>query len=140
MFNNGDDVSPKSPKGISRRTIVKGAAWSVPVVIIGTAAPAMAVSGNQTATAVSASHNGANYTFTFNITNSSTHTYSIAGFTASGFTGLSSATTTINANGSTTVTVVGQNNAKPSNVTLSFTLSGAPGGNVVKSVTFNNIP
>lgn len=32
-------------RGISRRTIAKGAAWSVPVIAVGAAAPAMAISG-----------------------------------------------------------------------------------------------
>jgi hypothetical protein len=33
------------PSNISRRTVAKGAAWTVPVVAVGAAAPAMAASG-----------------------------------------------------------------------------------------------
>ena len=42
LMASSDDLSPKAANGISRRTVVKGAAWTVPAVIIATAAPAAA--------------------------------------------------------------------------------------------------
>jgi len=38
------DVEDKLPSRISRRTIVKGAAWTTPVIVLATAAPAAAAS------------------------------------------------------------------------------------------------
>jgi hypothetical protein len=47
---------------IDRRTIAKGVAWTVPVVIVATAAPAAAASGGVTPSAV---RSGTNLVFTF---------------------------------------------------------------------------
>lgn len=44
----------RRPKGISRRTIVKGAAWAVPTIPLVAAAPAYAVSGTVTGQFLSA--------------------------------------------------------------------------------------
>jgi hypothetical protein len=45
------DKSVEGAREIDRRTIPKGVAWTVPVVIVATAAPAAAASGNVTITA-----------------------------------------------------------------------------------------
>ncbi len=39
------DVRPTAPKQVGRRAVARGAAWSIPVVSLAMAAPAMAVSG-----------------------------------------------------------------------------------------------
>ncbi|WP_424937687.1 hypothetical protein, partial [Arenibacterium sp. S380] len=39
------DVRPEEISGVSRRTIVKGAAWSVPVIAVAAAVPGAAASG-----------------------------------------------------------------------------------------------
>ena len=39
------DVRPRAPKQVGRRAVTRGAAWSIPVVSLAMAAPAMAVSG-----------------------------------------------------------------------------------------------
>ena len=36
---------PTRPSNVSRRTVVKGTAWAVPAVVVGTAGPALAASG-----------------------------------------------------------------------------------------------
>lgn len=46
------DESSVEPRQVSRRTIAKGVAWSVPVVIVATAAPAAATSNPVLPTAV----------------------------------------------------------------------------------------
>lgn len=43
-MTNNEDFGASEPKGISRRTMVKGAAWAVPVIAVGSAAPAFAAS------------------------------------------------------------------------------------------------
>lgn len=42
MNDFGNDAS--APKGVTRRTVVKGAAWAVPVIAVASAAPAFAAS------------------------------------------------------------------------------------------------
>ena len=39
------DVRPRAPKQVGRRAVTRGAAWSIPVVTLAVAAPAMAASG-----------------------------------------------------------------------------------------------
>jgi hypothetical protein len=39
------DVQPRAPKQVGRRAVTRGAVWSIPVVSLAVAAPAMAVSG-----------------------------------------------------------------------------------------------
>jgi hypothetical protein len=39
------DVRPRAPKQVGRRTVTRGAAWSIPVVSLAVAAPSMAASG-----------------------------------------------------------------------------------------------
>lgn len=50
------EISPKTgtPAGVTRRTVVKGAAWAVPAIAVASAMPAMAVSGYVTVTPLSA--------------------------------------------------------------------------------------
>ena len=60
---NDDSLTPASEKmsGVSRRTVVKGAAWSVPAVILATAAPAAATAtGNVIPLSVSGSRRPGN--------------------------------------------------------------------------------
>ena len=53
MPKNSDEFIGMADRGVSRRAIVKGAAWSVPAVILATAVPAAATdSGNVVATSV----------------------------------------------------------------------------------------
>lgn len=62
--------------GVSRRTVMKGAAWSVPVVMVATAAPAMAYSGPIQFSGTACKHSGASdgndvkqdYHFEFTVT------------------------------------------------------------------------
>ena len=39
------DVRPSAPRQVGRRAVARGAAWSIPVVSLAVAAPAMAASG-----------------------------------------------------------------------------------------------
>src|SRR3954453_10331843 len=39
------DVRPRAPRQVGRRAVTRGAAWSIPVVSLAVAAPAMAASG-----------------------------------------------------------------------------------------------
>lgn len=41
---NDFEIDASAPKGVSRRTVVKGAAWAVPVIAVASAAPAFAAS------------------------------------------------------------------------------------------------
>lgn len=94
MASNGDDLSPKAAGGISRRTIVKGAAWTVPAVIIATASPAAAsVSGTMAATTASGTRPNpgtgsagrvVNFTVNFAGTATSTHTVTFTSVTSAG--------------------------------------------------------
>ena len=52
------DESAAEPQGIDRRTIAKGVAWTVPVVIVATAAPAAASSHDLGAIAVGGTRGG----------------------------------------------------------------------------------
>ena len=45
MTDNDDQPTGRLPGGISRRTLAAGAAWSIPVIAVASAAPAYAVSG-----------------------------------------------------------------------------------------------
>lgn len=45
MASNDDQSTGRLPGGISRRTLAAGAAWSVPVIALASAAPAYALSG-----------------------------------------------------------------------------------------------
>lgn len=85
------DAGGSAPREVSRRTIAKGAAWSVPVVIMATAAPAAASSHDQAAAVFitgTASKGGAGdnrevtFTLTFNAVGTNTITVnSITGYT-----------------------------------------------------------
>lgn len=67
------DGSVTAPREIDRRTIAKGVAWTVPVVIVATAAPAVAASGvTEALTAVKDSGSSAWYTLRLAITNGRT--------------------------------------------------------------------
>lgn len=46
MTTNEDQTTGQLPSKISRRTLAAGAAWSVPVIAVASAAPAYAVSGS----------------------------------------------------------------------------------------------
>ena len=46
------DVQPRAPKQVGRRAVTRGAVWSIPVVSLAVAAPAMAVSGCKMTTGV----------------------------------------------------------------------------------------
>lgn len=80
-----NDSSTRSNEGISRRSVAKGMAWSVPVVAVATAAPAIAASGTppkgQVNKACKQPGNSCGeygfvkgYTFTVTITNTSNKT------------------------------------------------------------------
>jgi hypothetical protein len=60
---------------IDRRTIAKGVAWTVPVVIVATAAPAAAASYSE---GLVASKQGSTWTFSLTLTNKSTSSSVIA--------------------------------------------------------------
>ncbi|MFC4137369.1 MULTISPECIES: hypothetical protein [unclassified Microbacterium] len=47
---------PEQKSALSRRTVLKGAAWSLPVIAVATAVPAHAASGEPTTTPVSVGH------------------------------------------------------------------------------------
>ena len=68
-----DEAIVESPVGearqINRRTIAKGVAWTVPAVIVATAAPAAAVSRVEETT-VTATLSAGTWTFTFTLRNS----------------------------------------------------------------------
>jgi len=44
MHANNNSTETPTPSGISRRTVVKGAAWAVPAIAVASAVPAMAAS------------------------------------------------------------------------------------------------
>ncbi len=74
MPKNSDEFIGMADRGVSRRAIVKGAAWSVPAVILATAVPAAATdSGNVVATSVTGVRGTptGRTTFTITFTNTS---------------------------------------------------------------------
>lgn len=80
MTTNDDQTTGQLPSKISRRTLAAGAAWSVPVIAVASAAPAYALSGAKpTATFVGAckwpgnscSAHKKSYSFVFDIKNNS---------------------------------------------------------------------
>ena len=80
----GDDLSRKAGKAISRRTVVKAAAWTAPAVVIATASPAAAnASGTMSITSITGVRSGiggvgpVNFTATFTGTSNGTHTATI---------------------------------------------------------------
>lgn len=84
MTPNGDDAPLKSGRGISRRTVVKAAAWTAPAIVIATASPAAAtVSGTMAITAVTGVRSGAlgagivSFQATFTGTSPGAHTATI---------------------------------------------------------------
>lgn len=70
------DENPGERRQLDRRTIAKGVAWTVPVVIVATAAPAAAVS-RVDETTVSATLNAGTWKFTFTLTNSRAKTITV---------------------------------------------------------------
>src|SRR6185312_2714679 len=84
MAPNGDDVTSKPSRGISRRTVVKAAAWTAPVIVIATASPAAAnASGTMAVTSITGVRSGGagagpiTFTATFTGTSHGTHTATI---------------------------------------------------------------
>jgi hypothetical protein len=73
------------PSHVSRRTVARGAAWSIPVAAVSVAAPAFAVSPAQAATITSVTvcqcqgQGTKKYKLTATFTNTSTHTFSLSG-------------------------------------------------------------
>ncbi len=131
---------------VSRRTVAKGAAWSVPIVAVGAAAPAMAASGCTFITAVSGTHQNGSGVVTLTITmqgiGAQITYFSATAGGANNSVDLSypGAGTSQSASGSTITLVVattdnGQNNKGSFNGTFMYTVTG--GGQCSQPFLFN---
>jgi len=123
------DEAAAQTRQIDRRTIAKGVAWTVPVVIVATAAPAAAASGSTSGT-FTATHVGqsANYKFVLTVDNSTTSdvVVELQTLTKSGSsTNLITANaTSVKAGKSTNITVYTGPAAAGETYTLMYMLSG----------------
>ena len=117
---------------VSRRSVARGAAWSVPLVAVGVAAPAFAASApvpTPVVTGCQCSSGGKKYRVILNFTQSSTTSYSITAITVSipseTITGTTPTTASVpTGTGTTTVGVVftRPNNSASSTVTITYTI------------------
>jgi hypothetical protein len=124
------DGASGTGREIDRRTIAKGVAWTVPVVIVATAAPAAAASGDvhvQPA-ATAGGQNGRTMTFTFDSHLAVAGTVSITGVSdSSDWTSTTAGPTAIGARPATAQLTLQRKNNKASStttVTFSFTPQG----------------
>lgn len=144
---NVQDVEDRLPSRISRRTIVKGAAWTTPVIVLATAAPAAAASRAVEVTAGMTAQKNAdgkfgakNVTFTVPFHNSGGQaatvevlTLSLDGTTLTGITGIPG-TFVVAAGATVTQTYVWYygDNAATGTYTLSYTVDGVAQSATVK--------
>lgn len=114
------DNSTVEPRSISRRTIIKGAAWSAPVMIAAVAVPAAVASVRPTSvTPASSAFVSAQTSVTYSLSpapaNGTILTLALAGAGYSFANGLTSTSATVNSSGQFTVAI----NAGPGSGTLS---------------------
>ncbi|HEX6916521.1 MAG TPA: hypothetical protein VF140_00480 [Phycicoccus sp.] len=117
---------------ISRRTVATGAAWSVPVLVVSAAAPAMAASGCTAVTAVAGTHTNGSANVAMTVTFGVSGSVCVTGLTATG--GSNTGATITYAGpavcGTTTVAFTATANNSGSNVrgpytgTITYTVGG----------------
>ena len=115
---------------VSRRTINRGMAWSVPVIVGAFAAPAIAASGVNQSFSASAVGSSGRYAFSLNVKNSRKQDVAVelltltkSGSSASLITATS---TTVRAGKSSTITVYTGAAAPGETYTLAFKVAGVP--------------
>lgn len=145
MTSTSDQHTPK--RGIPRRTVVAGTAWSVPAIIVASAAPAMAASGPVILTGracMGGEANDLDYYLEVLLSNTGSGTANQFCFTQIVLLGV---TIPLNpqqcyilgagTEQTVTLTINDQTVSGTGSATLSYTIAGAPG---VTSATYTSFP
>lgn len=125
------DGSATGMREIDRRTIAKGVAWTVPAVIVATAAPAAAGSMDvhlDSAAALGSASGINDYQIMFGFqSHGVTGTVSITGVAESGAWSTTTGSTTIGANGTAQITLLKKKNRAASTPLVTFTYTATGG-------------
>ncbi|MDR6866833.1 hypothetical protein J2Y69_001432 [Microbacterium resistens] len=129
MTNDDYEIGAEPRREVERRTIIKGAAWSVPIIAAAVAVPAYAASGDKELTfgpVSGCAEVGAQTSLILTLTNPGAGDTAVVSLAGTGYTFADGSTTATVALASGTATVVIKHVSGTGNATLHAVLTGAP--------------